>query len=105
MTYRNTFLFIPRNDIQGDSFFGIFSFSSFSIKENEPFLGGFAPPATGQTSAVFSMVLDLFLPKHCVHKDTARYVLSNLKPFELLSKVLAYRGDTSPKSSIWPNLS
>ena len=46
MTCRNTFLFIPRNDIQGDSFFGIFSFSSFSIKENEPFLGGFAPPAT-----------------------------------------------------------
>ena len=39
-----------------------------------------------------SMLLDLFLSKHCVHKDTARYVLSNLKPFELLSKVLACRG-------------
>ena len=55
--------------------------SVFRIKENEPFLGGFAPPATGRTSAVFSMVLDLLLPKHGVHKDTARYVLSNLKPF------------------------
>ena len=92
MTYRNTFLFIPRNDIQGDSFFGIFSFSSFSIKENEPFLGGFASPATGRTSAVFSMVLDLFLPKHCVYKDTARYVLSYSKPVKLLSKALACRG-------------
>ena len=30
----------------------------------------------------------LFLPKHCVHKDTARYVLSNSKPFGLLSKIL-----------------
>ena len=57
-------------------------------RENEPVLGGFAPPATGRTPAVFSMVLDLFLPKHCVHKDTARYVLSNSKPFGLLSKIL-----------------
>ena len=87
MTYRNTFLFIPRNDIQGDSFFGIFSFSFFSIKENEPFLGGFAPPATGRTTAVFSMVLNLFFPKHYVHNDTARYVLSYSKPFELLTKI------------------
>uniref|UniRef100_UPI003FED5F75 hypothetical protein n=1 Tax=Alloprevotella sp. TaxID=1872471 RepID=UPI003FED5F75 len=59
---------------------------SFS-KENEPFLGGFAPPATGRTSAVFSMVLDLFLLKYCVHKDTARYVFSNSKPLELLYQV------------------
>lgn len=34
------------------------------------------------------MVLDLFFPKHCVHKDTARYVLSSSKPFGLLSKIL-----------------
>ena len=34
------------------------------------------------------MVLDLFFLKHCVHKDTARYVLSNSKPFGLLSKIL-----------------
>ena len=33
MTYKNTFLFIPRNDIKGNSFFGIFLFSSFSIKK------------------------------------------------------------------------
>lgn len=52
------------------------SVSSFSIGENEPFLGGFTPPATWRTTAVFSMVLDLFFPKHCVHKDTARYVSS-----------------------------
>lgn len=34
------------------------------------------------------MVLDLFFPKHCVHKDTARYVLSSSKPLGLLSKIL-----------------
>ena len=62
------------------------SVSSFSIGENEPFLGGFAPPATWRTTAVFSMVLDLFFPKHCVHKDTARYVSSYSKPFKLLLK-------------------
>ena len=87
MTWWNTFLFIPRNDIQEKFILRDFSFSYFSIK-NEPFLGSFAPPATGRTSAVFSMVLDLFFPKHCVHKDTARYVLSNSKPFGLLSKIL-----------------
>ena len=42
-----------------------------------------------------SMVLDLFFPKHCVHKDTARYVLSYSKPFELLSKINV---DFLPKS-------
>ena len=35
---------------------------------------------------VFLMVLDLFLPKYCVHKDTARYVSSYSKPFGLLLK-------------------
>ena len=74
-----------------NSFFGIFVFSLWH-KEHEPFLGGFAPPATGRTTAVFSMVLDLFFPEHCVHKDTARYVLSYSKPFELLSKLLALIG-------------
>ena len=58
------------------------------IAKNESFLGGFAPPATGRTSAVFSMVLDLLLPKHGVHKDTARYVSSYSKPFGLLPKTL-----------------
>lgn len=78
-----------------NSFFGIFFVFILSHKENEPFLGGFAPPATGRTSAVFSMVLDLLLPKHGVHKDTARYVLSYSKPFELLSKINV---DFLPKS-------
>ena len=32
------------------------------------------------------MVLDLLLPKHGVHKDTARYVSSYSKPFKLLLK-------------------
>ena len=94
------------------SFFGIYLFHSLDIEKNEPFLGGFAPPATWRTTAVFSMVLDLFFPKHCVHKDTAmvldlffpkhcvhkdtaRYVLSYSKPFELLSKINV---DFLPKS-------
>ena len=41
------------------------------------------------------MVLDLLLPKHGVHKDTAKYVLSYSKPFELLSKINV---DFLPKS-------
>ena len=32
------------------------------------------------------LVLDLLLPKHGVHKDTARYVSSYSKPFKLLLK-------------------
>lgn len=61
------------------------------------FLGAILLILTQKSSQKFGdvlgiMVLDLFFPKHCVHKDTARYVLSNLKPFELLSKVLARRG-------------
>ena len=76
-------------------FFGIYLFHSLDIEKNEPFLGGFAPPATWRTTAVFSMVLDLLLPKHGVHKDTARYVLSYSKPFELLSKINV---DFLPKS-------
>ena len=74
------------------------SVSSFSIGKNEPFLGDFAPPATGRTTAVFSMVLDLFFPKHCVHNDTARYVLSYSKPFELLTKNCLIIGNSPPKS-------
>ena len=86
MTCRNTFLFILRNGILCPQFFGIYLFHPLDIAKNESFLGGFAPPATGRTSAVFSMVLDLLLPKHGVHKDTARYVSSYSKPFGLLLK-------------------
>ena len=68
-------------------FFGIYLFYPSALrKRTVPW--SFAPPATERTTAVFSMVLDLFFPKHCVHKDTARYVLSNSKPFGLLSKIL-----------------
>ena len=86
MTCRNTFLFIPRNGILCPQFFGIYLFHPLDIAKTESFLGGFAPPATGRTSAVFSMVLDLFLLKYCVHKDTARYVSSYSKPFKILLK-------------------
>ena len=60
------------------------------------FLGAILLILTQKSSQKFGdvlgiMVLDLFFPKHCVHKDTARYVLSYSKPFELLSKALAYR--------------
>ena len=46
MTCRNTFLFIPRNGILCPPFFGIYLFHPLDIAKNEPFLGGFAPPAT-----------------------------------------------------------
>lgn len=61
MTYKNTFLFIPRNDIKGNSFFGIFSFSSFSIKKMSRSLEALRLQPLGRTTAVcFSMVLDLY---------------------------------------------
>lgn len=57
------------------------------------FLGAILLILTQKSSQKFGdvlgiMVLDLFFPKHCVHKDTARYVLSNSQPFGLLSKIL-----------------
>ena len=57
------------------------------------FLGAILLILTQKSSQKFGdvlgiMVLDLFLPKHGVHKDTARYVLSNSNPFGLLSKIL-----------------
>lgn len=57
------------------------------------FLGAILLILTQKSSQKFGdvlgiMVLDLLLPKHGVHKDTARYVLSNSKPFGLLSKIL-----------------
>jgi hypothetical protein len=93
MTYKTygiqDYIFVhPEEWFSMPPFFGSLFVSSFGHNENEPFLGGFAPPATGRTSAVFSMVLDLFFPKHCVHKDTARYVSSYSKPFGLLPKTL-----------------
>ena len=86
MTYKTydmqEYIFVhPEEWYSMSQFFGIYLFHPLDIAKNEPFLGGFAPPATGRTSAVFSMVLDLLLPKHGVHKDTARYVLSYSKPF------------------------
>ena len=88
----------PKEWYSMSPFFGIYLFHSLDIEKNEPFLGGFAPPATWRTTAVFSMVLDLFFPKHCVHKDTARYVLSYSKPFELLTKNCLIIGNSPPKS-------
>ena len=74
---------------------GFFSFSSFSIKKMSRSLEALRLQPLGRTTAVFSRVLDLLLPKHGVHKDTARYVLSYSKPFELLSKINV---DFLPKS-------
>ena len=54
-------------------------------------LGGVLLILTQKNSQKFGdvlgiMVLDLLLPKHGVHKDTARYVSSYSKPFKLLLK-------------------
>ena len=62
------------------------------------FLGAILLILTQKSSQKFGnvlgiMVLDLFLPKHCVHKDTARYVLSYSKPLELLTKVFPLNGN------------
>lgn len=55
------------------------------------FLGAILLILTQKSSQKFGdvlgiMVLDLLLPKHGVHKDTARYVSSYSKPFKLLLK-------------------
>ena len=55
------------------------------------FLGAILLILTQKSSQKFGdvlgiMVLDFFLLKYCVHKDTARYVLSYSKPLELLPK-------------------
>lgn len=57
------------------------------------FLGAILLILTQKSSQKFGdvlgiMVLDLFLLKYCVHKDTARYVSSYSKPFGLLPKTL-----------------
>lgn len=87
MTYRTTFLFIPRNGIQGPILRDLFV-SSFGHSENEPFLGGFAPPATWANHRSVFNGIRFILIKTCAHKDTARYALSNSKPFKLLPKGL-----------------
>ena len=55
------------------------------------FLGAILLILTQKSSQKFGdvlgiMVLDLLLPKHGVHKDTARYVSSYSKPFGLHSQ-------------------
>ncbi len=85
MTYRTTFLFIPRNGIQGPILRDLFV-SSFEHSENESFLGGFAPPATWANHRSVFNGIRFILIKTCVHKDTARYVSSYSKPFKLLLK-------------------
>ena len=40
----------------------------------------------GEPPQCFQWYYVLFLPKHCVHKDTAMYVSSYSKPFKLLLK-------------------
>ena len=67
------------------------------------FLGAILLILTQKSSQKFGdvlgiMVLDLFFPKHCVHNDTARYVLSYSKPFELLTKNCLIIGNSPPKS-------
>ena len=81
MTCRNTFLFIPRNDINGKLILRFFFVFSLWHKENEPFLGGFAPPATERTSAVFSMVLGFILAKTLCPQRHSKVCFELLKTF------------------------
>ena len=103
MTYKTygiqDYIFVyPEEWFSMPPFFGSLFVSSFGHNENEPFLGGFAPPATWANHRSVFNGIDLFFPKHCVHKDTARYVLSYSKPFELLTKNCLIIGNSSPKS-------
>ena len=95
MAYRTTYLFIPRNGFLCPHSSGVYLFHPLDITKTSRSLEALRLQPLGRTTAVFSMVLDLFFPKHCVHKDTARYVLSYSKPFELLSKINV---DFLPKS-------
>ena len=98
MAYRTTYLFIPRNGFLCPHSSGVYLFYPLDITKTSRSLEALRLQPLGRTTAVFSMVLDLFFPKHCVHKDTARYVLSYSKPFELLTKNCLIIGNSSPKS-------
>ena len=86
MAYRTTYLFIPRNGFLCPHSSGVYLFHPLDITKTSRSLEALRLQPLGRTTAVFSMVLDLFFPKHCVHKDTARYVSSYSKPFKLLLK-------------------
>ena len=98
MTCWNTFLFIPRNGILCPSFFGIYLFHPLDIAKNEPFLGGFAPPATGRTSAVFSMVLGFILAKTLCLQRHSKVCFELLETFWVTPKDLAINGCISLQS-------
>ena len=83
MTCRTTFLFIPRNDIHGKLILRDFFVFSLWHKENEPFLGGFAPPATERTSAVFSMVLGFILAKTLCPQRHSKVCFELLETFQV----------------------
>ena len=79
-------LFIPRNDIQGKLIHRDFSFFILQWRENEPVLGGFAPPATGRTTAVFSMVLGFILAKTLCPQRHSKVCFELLETFWVTPK-------------------
>ena len=67
-------------------FFGIYLFHPLYIAKNESFLGGFAPPATGRTSAVFSMVLGFILSKTLCPQRHSKVCFELLETFWVTPK-------------------
>ena len=79
-------------------FFGIYLFHSLDIEKNEPFLGGFAPPATWRTTAVFSMVLGFILAKTLCPQRHSKVCFELLETFWVTPKDLAINGCISLQS-------
>ena len=86
MTCRNTFLFIPRNGILCPPFFGIYLFHPLDIAKNEPFLGGFAPPATWANHRSVSMVLGFILSKTLCPQRHSKVCFELLETFWVTPK-------------------
>ena len=86
MTCRNTFLFIPRNGILCPPFFGIYLFHPLDIAKNEPFLGGFAPPATWANHRSVFMVLGFILSKTLCPQRHSKVCFELLETFWVTPK-------------------
>ena len=103
MTYKTygiqDYIFVhPEEWFSMPPFFGSLFVSSFGHNENEPFLGGFAPPATGRTSAVFSMVLGFILSKTLCPQRHSKVCFELLETFWVTPKDLAINGCISLQS-------
>ena len=66
-----------------NSFFGIFSFSAFSIKEKSRSLEALRLQSLGRTTAVFSMVLGFILAKTLCPQRHSKVCFELLETFQV----------------------